>query len=51
MNQVTPFLGRINASESICSFKLGLMIAVKNASMFLPVLVFDGALHIIFHVK
>ena len=45
MNQVTPFLNRINASESICSFKLGLMIALKNASKFLRVLEFYGALH------
>ena len=28
----------------ICFFKLGLMIAIKNASIFLCVLVFDGAL-------
>ena len=51
MNQVTPFLNRINASEFVCSFKLGLMIAIKNASMFLRVLGFDGALHKILQVK
>ena len=51
MNQVTPFLNRTNASESICSFKLGLMIAIKNASRFLCVLAFDGALHKILQVK
>ena len=51
MNQVTPFLNRINASESICSFKLGLMIAIKIASIFLRVPAFDGALHKIFQVK
>ena len=51
MNEVTPFLNRINASESVCSFKLGLMIAIKNASLFLRVLAFDGALHKILQVK
>ena len=51
MNQVTPFLNRNNASESICSFKLGLAIAIKNASTFLCVLAFDGVLHKIFQVK
>ena len=30
MNQVTSFLNRINASESICSFKLVVLITVKN---------------------
>ena len=30
MNQVTSFLNRINASESICSFKLGVLITIKN---------------------
>ena len=51
MNQVAPFLNRINALESICSFKLGLMIATKNALIFLRVLPFDGALHKILQVK
>ena len=44
-------LNRINASESVCSFKLGLMIAIKNASMFLRVLAFDDALYKILQVK
>ena len=30
MDQVTPFLNTINALESICSFKLGAMIATKK---------------------
>ena len=51
MNQVTPFLNRINASESICSFKLGLMIATKKALISLLVLAFDGALRKILQVK
>ena len=51
MNQVTPFLNRINASESIFSFKMGLMIVIKSASIFLRVLIFDGALPEIFQVK
>ena len=51
MNRVAPFLNRINASESICSFKLGLMITIKNASIFLRVPVFGVALHKILRVK
>ena len=52
MNQVTPFLNRINASESICMFKLDrLMIALKKASIFLRVLAVDGALHKLLQVK
>lgn len=36
---------KINTIKGIiCSFKLGLMIAIENASIFLCVLVFDGAL-------
>ena len=50
-DQVTPFLNRINASQSICSFKPSLIISVKNASIFLCVLVFDGALHKILQMK
>ena len=33
MNHVTPFLNKINALESICTSKLGLMIAIKKASI------------------
>ena len=51
MNQVTPFLNGINALESACSFKLGLMIVIKTTSLFLCVLAFDGALHKILQVK
>ena len=51
MNQVSPFAKRINASESICSFELGLIIPMENASIFLRVLAFDGALHKILGAK
>ena len=44
-------LNKTNASDSIYSFKLGLMIVIKNPSIFLHVLAFDEALHNIFHVK
>ena len=45
MNHVTSFLNKINALESICTSKLGLMIAIKNASKFVRVPVCDGAFH------
>ena len=51
MNQVSPFAKRINASESICSFELGLRIPMENASIFVRVLAFDGALHKILGAK
>ena len=51
MNQITSFLNRISSSESISSFKLGLMIAIKKVSIFLPVLAFDGASHKILQAK
>ena len=40
MTQVAQFLKRINASEFVCSFKLGLIIAIENTSIFLRVLAF-----------
>ena len=43
MNPVTPFLNRINASESICSFKIGLMVGTKNFPKIIHVLAFDDA--------
>ena len=51
MNQVTLFLNRINTSEPLCSFKLGLMITRKNVSVFLRVLAFDGCKFLSFKGK